>query len=112
VIKQKQPSYPNITLRSRFSVVDRDKENNIIYINDDYEEYRGESGLQTVTNDADAVFEWFSVRYGRRVRVLYRGTDMQWWEIVPEWNNQYYAELESVSFKPWHGMVWDILSKK
>jgi hypothetical protein len=92
--------------------VDRDHKNNIVYINDDYEEYRGESGLRTVTNDAEAVIEYFSLRHGTQVRVLYRGTDMQWWEIVPQWSSQRYGELWSVSFREWHGLAWDLLNRK
>ena len=92
-------------VRSRFNTVDRDKENNIVFIEDDFDIH---GGIQTVTNDAENVVDYFRSLYGNRIRVVYRDTDMQWWEIV--WSLEHPSRTV-VSFKQWHGLVWDKLSK-
>lgn len=93
-------------MRSRFHQVDRDAKNNIVYIDDDCELYGG--NVMSVTNDAENVVNHFRSIYGNRVRILYRGTDMQWWEIV--WSLEHPSRTV-VSFKEWHGLAWDKLSK-
>ena len=92
-------------VRSRFNIVDRDKENNIVYIEDDFDIH---GGMPTVTNDAENVVTYFRSLYGNRIRIVYRDTDMQWWEIV--WFLVDPSRTD-VSFKRWHGLVWDKLSK-
>ena len=92
-------------VRSRFNTVDRDKENNIVFIEDDFDIH---GGLKTVTNDAENVVDYFRSLYGNRIRIVYRDTDMEWWEIV--WSLEHPSRTD-VSFKRWHGMVWDKLTK-
>lgn len=90
---------------SRFNIVDRDKENNIVYIEDDFDIH---GGLKTVTNDAENVVTYFRSIYGNRIRIVYRDTDMEWWEIV--WSLEHPSRTV-VSFKQWHGLTWDKLSR-
>ena len=94
-----------MTVRSRFHQVDRDTKNNIVYIEDDFDLY---GGIKTVTNDAENVVSWFRSIYGNRVRIVYRDTDMQWWEIV--WSLEHPSRTV-VSFRQWHGLAWDKLSR-
>ena len=91
-------------VRSRFNIVDRDKENNIVYIEDDFDIH---GGMPTVTNDAENVVTYFRTLYGNRIRIVYRDTDMQWWEIC--WALELHGT--DVWFKEWHGLDWDILSR-
>ena len=93
-----------MTVRSRFHQVDRDTKNNIVYIEDDFDLY---GGIKTVTNDAENVVTYFRSLYGNRIRIVYRDTDMQWWEIV--WTLEKHGT--EISFKQWHGLVWDRLSR-
>ena len=89
---------------SRFNIVDRDKENNIVFIEDDFDIH---GGLKTVTNDAENVVAYFRSIYGNGIRIVYRDTDMEWWEI--DWILTL-GGVE-VNFKRWHGLVWDKLTK-
>ena len=91
-------------VHSRFHQVDRDTKNNIVYIEDDFDLY---GGIKTVTNDAENVVSWFRSIYGNRVRIVYRDTDMQWWEIV--WTLEKHGT--EISFRQWHGLAWDKLSR-
>jgi len=84
--------------------VDYDKANHITFI----EDLSNITGSVTITNDAENVVDWCRSIYGNRVRIVYKDTDMEWWEIV--WS----LELDRgtvVTFKPWHGLEWDILSR-
>jgi hypothetical protein len=96
-------------MRSRFHQVDRDSKNNIVYIEDDFNLYgrRGYlyGGIKTVTNDAENVILWFRKIYGDKVRVVYRDTEMQWWEIVEKetWMGK------GIGFEPWNGLAWSFL---
>lgn len=92
-------------MRSRFHQVDRDTKNNIVYIEDDFDLY---GGMRTVTNDAEAVVTHYRSIYGNRVRIVYRDTDMEWWEIIHE---PKYFDGFKVSFRQWHGLAWDKLSR-
>ena len=94
-------------VRSRFYEVDRNREHNIVWIEDDCDA-NGKPKM-SVTNDAENVAAWFRKIYGPEVRVVYRDTDMEWWEIVYE---PTYFDGFKVSFKQWHGLEWDILSRK
>ena len=91
-------------VQSRFNVVDRNREHNILFIEDNFD---GQVGLKTVTNDAENVVTYFRALYGNGIRIVYRDTDMQWWEIV--WT----LDLNGthVSFKPWAGLAWDLLQR-
>lgn len=91
-------------VRSRFHQVDRDTKNNIVYIEDDFDLY---GGMRTVTNDAEAVVTHYRSIYGNRVRIVYRDTDMEWWEIV--WTLEKHGT--GISFRQWHGLAWDKLSR-
>ena len=94
-------------VRSRFYEVDRNREHNIVWIEDDCD--ANGNAKMSVTNDAENVVAWFRKIYGPAVRVVYRDTDMEWWEIVCE---PTYFDGFKVSFKRWHGLEWDILSRK
>jgi len=94
-----------MTMRSRFNIVDRNREHNIVFIEDDF---GTQIGLKTITNDAENVVTYFRTLFGNRVRIVYRDTDMEWWEIV--WSLEHPSRTV-VSFKQWHGMVWDKLSR-
>lgn len=65
------------------------------------------SGCLTVTNDAEYVYDTIN-RFNSRAqyRVIFEDTQGEWTEmfVAPgtEWR---------MSFKPWHGEVWDNLSK-
>jgi hypothetical protein len=93
-------------LRSRFSQVDRNKEHNIVWIEDDCDA-NGDAKM-SVTNDAENVVDYFRSIYGNRIRIVYRDTDMEWWEI--DWQIGHTGTL--VNFKPWHGLEWDILTRQ
>ena len=90
-------------MKAKFTIVERNPEDNIVFLHDNAHGYH-----MTITNDAESVVDYCRSLYGNRVRVVYLDTDEEWWEIV--WS----LELDAgtvVSFKPWHGMVWDKLSK-
>lgn len=70
-------------------------------------------GCLSITNDAEYVFG--SLNNGRPTRVIYQDTVGEWTEIVGvpvkkpltldnPWRYQ-------VTFRPWHGEVWDNLTK-
>lgn len=94
-------------MKSRFHQVDRNREHNIVWIEDDCDA-NGDPRYMSVTNDAENVVTYFRTLYGNRIRIVYRDTNMEWWEIdwilVPDGTE--------VSFKQWHGLEWDILSRK
>jgi hypothetical protein len=93
-------------LRSLFHQVDRNQEHNIVWIEDDCDS-NGDATM-SVTNDAENVVTWFRSIYGNRVRIVYRDTSMEWWEIC--WALEHHGT--DVWFKQWHGLEWDILSRK
>jgi len=93
-------------IRSRFHQVDRNIEHNIVFIEDDCELYN--AAIMSVTNDAENVVTWFRELYGNGIRIVYRDTNNIWSEIV--WHAGYNEIF--VSFRPWAGLAWDILSKK
>ena len=65
-------------------------------------------GPVSVTNDAEEVLTYIQKNWPGR-RVVYQGTDGEWFEIVAK--DHAWDGLE-VSFKPWHGLEWDLLSRK
>lgn len=87
---------------SRFR--DRDDKNNIVFI----EDMANQTGGMTITNDAEAVVNYYRSIYGNQVRIVYLDTDKEWWEIV--WTLERHHGT-SVDFKPWHGLAWDILKR-
>lgn len=89
-------------MRSAFHQVDRNLEHNIVWIEDDCDA-NGDAKM-TVTNDAENVLAHFRHRYGKHVRVVYRDTNMEWWEIVWDPQTEFTAR-----FLPWYGLVWDRL---
>jgi hypothetical protein len=93
-------------MRSKFDIVDRNVEHNIVFIEDDCD--ANGDAIMTVTNDAENVLEYFQRLYGKNVRIVYRDTEMEWWEIVTN-HKTWMGSI--ISFKPWHGLAWDILKK-
>ena len=90
-------------MRARCSIVERDDKNNIVFL----EDLSPQLGSRSITNDAEAVVDYYRSLYGNRVRIVYLDTDSEWWEIV--WSIGHSGT--EVSFKQWHGMVWDKLTK-
>lgn len=84
--------------RSRWEFVR--KEGDIVFIRD------LDLGGRSVTNDADLVFEECRNIFGS-CRVVYQDSEGEWAEIVKQktW-------LGEIGFRPWHGLDWDILSRK
>jgi len=93
-------------MRARCSIVERDDKNNIVFLKDLANQYGG----MTITNDAEAVVNYYRSIYGNRVQVVYLDTDAEWWELVWQADGMWDSDF-SVGFKPWHGMVWDKLSR-
>jgi hypothetical protein len=90
-------------MKAQFGVAGRDHERNIVFL----EDIANHTGGMTITNDAEAVFDHWAHISGWHVRVVYRDTDNQWWEIVKttSWMG------ESIGFRPWYGEVWDRLQR-
>lgn len=65
-------------------------------------------GRMSVTNDAEAVFKGVQTLYGP-CRVVYEDSDGEWTEMV---GTHHDPTRIDISFKPWHGMVWDILQRQ
>jgi hypothetical protein len=91
-------------MRARCSIVERDDKNNIVFLKDLANQYGG----ITITNDAENVVDYYRSIYGNRVRVVYLDTDSEWWEL--DWV-MHDPSRTDVRFKPWHGLVWDKLTK-
>lgn len=67
-------------------------------------------GCLSITNDAEYVLQYYNST-GNRYRVIYRSSiPDDWTEIVRVFGDQ--PGDWRVAFKPWHGEVWDTLSKK
>lgn len=78
----------------------------IIYIRD-----LNKTGRMSVTNDADEVYRIINkVVYPGR-RVVYQDSEGEWSEMVEQASGNWLSDF-SITFKPWHGEVWDILSKE
>lgn len=91
-------------MKAQFCVAGRDHKHNIVFL----EDIANHTGGMTITNDAEAVFAHWAHISGPGVRVVYRDTDGEWWEIV---GYQHDPNRWDVTFRPWHGLVWDRLSK-
>ena len=93
-------------MRAKLTLTSRDIENNIVFLKDMSNQFIGMS----ITNDAENVVNYYRSIYGNRVRVVYEDTENELWEIV--WVNKMNFHGTFVSFKPWYGLAWDILSRK
>ena len=93
-------------MKATVTLVDRDVKNNIVFI----EDLSNITGSISVTNDAEKVVSWFRELYGNSIRIVYKDTNQEWWEIV--WTIERHRDTPSVFFKQWHGLAWDILSTK
>ncbi len=87
-----------MSTRSRWEVVG--KEGDIVFIRD------LNLGGRSVTNDAEAVFVECQQLYGN-CRVVYQDSQGDWAEIVKRTMRM----GETIEFRPWHGLVWDQLTK-
>lgn len=64
-------------------------------------------GPVSVTNDAENVLAYIQQQWPNTCsRVVYQGTDGEWWEIYWDPNIEFTAR-----FRPWNGLVWDKLTK-
>ncbi len=90
-------------MRSSFITRDHDYENNIVFL----EDCSNHAGGTSITNDAEAVVNHCRSIFGNSVRIVYLDTDSEWWEL--DWSLGHSGT--EVSFKPWHGLVWDKLTK-
>ena len=89
-------------MKAQFGVVKQDREHNIVFI----EDIANYTGGTTITNDAEAVFQHWARVFGPNVRVVYKDTEGEWWEIYWDPNIEF-----TVRFRPWHGAVWDQLQQ-
>lgn len=90
-------------MKAAVSLVERDIKNNITYLED--RSYM--LGTMTITNDAENVVSWCREIYGNRVRIVYKDTEGEWWEIVPVQSKTGVY----VRFDKWNGLAWDILKR-
>ena len=91
---------------AQWEVVTHNKKTGIVMIRD-----LECSGCLSVTNDAERVFGQINAfRRGSPLRVVYQGQNDgdEWWEIVGKWMR---SDEWRISFKPWHGEVWDRLTQ-
>lgn len=91
-------------MRARCTIHDYDAKRNIVFL----EDLANQTGGRSITNDAGAVMDYYRAIYGNSVRIVYLDTDSEWWEIV--WQVRK-SGGNYVAFRPWHGLVWDELSK-
>ena len=90
-------------MKASFLTRGHNSKNNIVFL----EDCSNHSGGMSITNDAENVVDYCRSIFGNRVRIVYRDTDSEWWEIV--WSIGHSGT--EVSFKPWAGIEWDILSR-
>ena len=91
-------------MKAKVAITNRDIDNDIVFLKD----MSNQLGGMTITNDAEHVIDYCRSLYGNRVRVVYLDTSGERWEIV--WSLE--LGYTDVSFKKWHGLDWDILSRK
>jgi hypothetical protein len=94
-----------MALRSAWVVIDADYKNKLFVI----EDIANKTGGTTITNDAENVVAYVREHFGKGWRTVYKDTDNEWWEIVPQ---EYPFERYEVRFKKWHGLAWDILQRQ
>lgn len=92
-------------MKATVTHVGHDSKHNIVFI----EDLSNRTSSISITNDAENVVDWFRLIYGTCVRIVYKDTNMEWWEI--DWVSVPFDGIE-VTFKPWNGLEWDILSRK
>lgn len=90
-------------MKAMVTLVDRDVKNNIVFI----EDLSNHTGSVSITNDAERVVSWFRELYGNRIRIVYKDTVNEWWEIV--WSLE--LGYTDVSFERWNGLAWDLLKR-
>lgn len=93
-------------MKATVSLVEYDSKNNIVFL----EDISNMTGAMSITNDAENVVIWYRAVYGNSVRIVYKDTEQEWWEIV--WTIERHQIRPAVFFKPWHSIEWDILSRK
>ena len=91
-------------MKASFLTRGHNSKNNIVFL----EDCSNHSGGMSITNDAENVVDYCRSIFGNRVRIVYLDTDNEWWEIV--WQVRSIGG-NYVAFKPWHGLVWDKLTK-
>jgi len=96
-----------MTVRSSWTVIEADGDNKIVFIEDDCHL----TGLMSITNDAENVLKYFKTMYWRDWRVVYKDTNQEWWEIAEDVDGMWDSDF-CIEFRPWHGLEWDILSRK
>ena len=70
-----------------------------------------DDGGKTITNDAERVLKQMARAYPGR-RVVYQASDSTWWEILHRYQNEHALEpWYQIEFRPWHGLVWDALTR-
>lgn len=90
-------------MKAMVTLVDRDVKNNIVFL----EDLSNITGSITITNDAENVVTFCREIYGNRVRIVYKDTQQEWWEIVTvESKTSVY-----VRFDRWNGLAWDLLKR-
>ena len=82
------------------------RKDNIIMIQD-----LDQPGHMSITNDAEYVWRYFNLSGAERNRVVYRSS------IPDDWTEIVYVAGDTlgewrIAFKPWHGLVWDKLTKE
>lgn len=94
-------------VRSTWAVVEIDAKNMIFYI----EDICDKTGQMSITNDAENVCNYIRQKHGNDYRVVYKDTEGEWWEIVKIYGSSVNWFGQTVSFKRWHGLAWDILKR-
>lgn len=91
-------------MKSSWVIHKKNDEHQIVYLID------RNDGQTSITNDAENVLRFFQQLYGPKYRVVYKDTDGEWWEMfwAPGWG----AGQWRIAFKEWHGLDWDILTRK
>jgi hypothetical protein len=88
-------------MRSDYRVITFNGPRRIIFIED------LNLGRMSVTNDAYAVLQDVWSNFQGHPRVVYKDSEGVWSEIILK-----EAWTQNVTFKPWHGVAWDILQDK
>ena len=88
--------------RSDWQVTDVNEAHGIVFVED------LNLGRMTVTNDAENVYAAIIKIYGIGTRVVYRDSEGEQSEMIEvvNWLGT------NIGFKPWNGLVWDVLSQE
>lgn len=96
-------------MQANFTFIEMNKQHNIIFI----EDIANRTGGMTVTNDAEAVFDYVDRNYSHAAptpgfwRVVYKDTNNEWWEMIPGRSSR--LGTIPITFEKWHGLEWDAL---